>query len=489
MAIINNLESMPTMHEDVGALKTLSGKMGAMSLMLTVLAFSAPIAVVEGFIPLAITFGGPGACFAFLLSMVILLMFAVGYLTMSRHAPKPGNFYSFINSGLGNTAGLGSAFLASFGYLCILGGSYLFLGISASSMLESLGLGAHSWITCAFGGWLIVSVLGYFNIELSARLLTIAMIIEVVIVMTFNICVIGKGGAEGLNAYPVTPTAFGNGDMAVALLYTISVFVGFEATTLFRDEVTKPDVTIPRATYGAVIFIGLLYALSTYAMVSAYGASAWDVAKATPTSMFADAMGRFVSPAFTQVIYSSVTISIFAALLSVHNVLSRYVMNLSIDGAFPNFLSRVHVKHNSPHVASMFASAVVFICLIPLVINTHDASALFGVVVGIGSIGIIFLMSLVCLAVIGWFARNGIPEGENAFKVFIAPAIAGITLIFITIFVARHLDLMVGGAPGESNWILYVLTGVFICGLGMASYFKYFEPKRFAALGRAHLQQ
>ena len=42
-------------------------------------------------------------------------------------------------------------------------------------------------------------------------------------------------------------------------------FIGFEATAIFRDEAHDPHRTIPRATYVALIIIGVFYTLSCWA--------------------------------------------------------------------------------------------------------------------------------------------------------------------------------------------------------------------------------
>ncbi|ANQ14490.1 APC family permease [Vibrio natriegens] len=474
-----------TFDSDHTSKPKLSGKMGPTALMLTVLAFSAPIAVVEGFIPFAIYFGGPGATFAFILTSVLLILFATGYVTMARHVPKPGDFYAFISTGLGKVTGLGAAFLAVFGYLCVLGGTYIFFGVSTSSLISSLGGPETHWFMWTIVGWAVVSTLGYFHIELSAKLLSIAMVVEVIIVVIFDVFVLAQGGSEGLSVEPMTIGSFTQGDMAVTLLYTILVFMGFEATALFRDECRTPNKTIPRATYGAVLFIGALYTVSCYALVSAYGSMAWDVAKEAPTDMFAKAIGQYVAPFFTQVTYCSVIISLFAALLSIHNVLSRYVLNLAVDQALPETLSRVHEQHRSPHIASIVVAAIVGLAMIPAASSGMDGGVLYGIVVGIGAIGIIFLMGLVCFAIIGWFIKTGVPEEENIFKVFIAPAIAGITLISTMIFAALNLDLVVGGEPGQYNWIDALLVSVFLSGSIVAMYFKTKKPHVYESLGRS----
>src|SRR5688572_23379853 len=87
---------------------TLEGHMGVFELMMTVLAFTAPIVVVTAFIPFVLVFGGLGAPTTFGIAAVLLLLFAVGYTTMTRFLPNPGAFYAYITAGLGRPLGLAS---------------------------------------------------------------------------------------------------------------------------------------------------------------------------------------------------------------------------------------------------------------------------------------------------------------------------------------------------------------------------------------------
>ncbi|WP_321822478.1 MULTISPECIES: APC family permease [unclassified Burkholderia] len=463
----------------------LSGQMGARALALTVLAFSAPIAVVTGYIPFTITFDGAGACFAFIVTTVLMILFSIGYVTMAKHVPKPGDFYSFISSGLGKIVGLGAAFLAIASYIFILGGTYAFLGISVQAFILSLHGPSTEWWAWAILGWAIVSTLGYFHIELSAKILSLAMVGEVLIVMIFNVAVLVKGGSEGLPIAPLTPAAFFHGDVPVTLLFAILVFLGFEATALFRDEVRDPDRTIPKATYAAVLFIGVLYALSAYTMVAAYGQKAVDVATNTPSMMFPHAIGVFVAPIFTQIAYGFVIASVVAALISIHNVLSRYVLNLALDKAIPIYLGRVHSRHRSPHRASTAVAVCVAVGMMPFIMGNVDANTLYGRMCGLGSLGVIVLMTLVSLAVIVWFIRAGVPAGVSIFRIYIAPAIAMLSLGATVVFALLHFDLVVGGAPGENNALAFVLLATLIAGSLLAVYFKLMRPHVYDSLGRA----
>lgn len=463
----------------------LTGRMGGVSLALTVLAFSAPLSVVSGFIPITIMFGGEGAPFGFVLATAVLLLFSIGYVTMTRHVPKPGAFYAFISIGLGKTTGLGAAFLAVLSYLLVYTGNYAFFGISVTALVESLGGPGTPWWIWSLVGWAGVSLLGYFNIDLSARVLSVVMALEVALVMVVNGFVLAKGGAEGLSAEPFALTTFLEGDFGVTMLFAILVFMGFEATALFRDEVRNPGKTIPRATFGAVIFVGLLYTISAYVLVTAFGSEAVTVATETPTEMFPLTVSQYVSSSLVPVAFVLTSTSIVAASLSIHNVIARYIYNLAHDRALPHSLARVHDKHHSPSRSSNALAVVAGLILILMALLTLDEGLLYAQMIGIGSVGVLFLMALVSLSVIAWFFSRRASIRENALRTYVAPALAALTLFAVVLFSCLHFELLVGGENGQYDWLLLPLALVFVVGSGIALYFRRSKPDLYERLGRS----
>jgi amino acid transporter len=404
---------------------------------------------------------------------------------MARHVPKSGDFYSFISEGLGNITGLGAAFLAAASYLLLCVGSYAFAGVSTSVLITSMHGPETPWWLWAMLGWASVSILGYFHIEMSAKILSVAMVIEILIVMIFNVAVLASGGAEGVSAEPFSPIAFAHGEVGVTLLYAILVFMGFEATALFRDEVKAPNVTIPRATYGAVLIVGVLYTLSAYGLIVAYGANAPAIATSNTATMFPDAIGKYVAPAFTQIALVSVIMSALAACVSIHNVLARYIFNLAVDRALPNYLGQIHPRHMSPHRASnavAFAGALLFL---PFIVRNVDGTVLYGRMTGVGSLGVIVLMAMVSASVVSWFVRRGVPSGANVFKVYIAPTIATVLLGAIDVFALLHFELVVGGDPGENTYLAGLLGLTMVAGCLVATVFRRKRPEIYAGLGGA----
>ena len=69
--------------------------------------------------------------------------------------------------------------------------------------------------------------------------------------------------------------------------------------------------------------------------------------------------------------------SLFACILSFHNVASRYIFALSQRDVLPESLSRPHDRHGSPHQASLWISAVVAVSVLLAVVFKLDPAAQF----------------------------------------------------------------------------------------------------------------
>jgi len=467
----------------------LSGNMGAFSLMLTVLAFSAPLTTVSGYIPVSLMFGGIASPLIFIMATAVILIFAVGYISLNDAVKRPGDFYAFISFGLGKSLGLGSGFMAAVSYFLLLAGVASFFGVSCAELQRSITGYAMPWYAYTLICWLAVAVMGYLNVELSAKVLTWVMFAEIIICLAFAFGVFGAAGTQPVGMSPFTPSELtGVGiNVPFSMLFAVSFFMGFEATALFRDEVKMPEKTIPRATYGAIICIGLLYTVSAYALISAYGADTQAVATSNPASMFSLAFANFISPRFHLLLTLMVLTSSFACVLSIHNVLSRYLHNLATDGALPETLKKVHVRHLSPYFASFTVSVMVLLVLVPFIAKGVKPEVLYGQLSGVGTAGVIILMTMVCLSSISYFLREGKKQRRSFSKLFLAPFISASFFIWLVFLVVKNFEMLAGGEPGERRWMLYSLMAVIAAGAMAARYFKARKPDVFARLGRTYI--
>lgn len=469
--------------------KKLAGEMGAFSLALTVLAFSAPLTTVSGYIPVALMFGGVGSPLAFIFVTAMILIFGIGYVTLNTEVKRPGDFYSFISYGLGKPAGLGSGLMAAVSYFLILTGVAAYFGVSGADLHKEISGTSYPWYVYALLCWFAVAIMGYLHIELSAKILTWVMVAEIIICIIFALGVLSNGGDSSVTAAaPLSPSELTKDsvNLPFAMLFVVSFFMGFEATALFRDEVRMPDKTIPMATYGAIIFIGVIYTFCAYAMIIAYGTSIQEVAANSPANMFNDAFGKYVSGKFHVFISALILTSSFACILSIHNVLSRYLYNLGTDGALPSVLRKVHANHSSPYIASLAVSLLVLSVMLPFIVLQVKPDLLYGQLSGVGTAGIIILLTLVNLSALSWYFKRGRSQNASVLKSLVAPTISTIFFTGLVYLVGRNFELLVGGEPGQRTWMLYSLGAIMILGIALAFYYKLARPDTYERLGRTH---
>ena len=472
-----------TSTETAAVRDRLTGHMGTWKLALTVLAFSSPLVTAAGYLSLTILVVGETAPAAFILTTISLLIFAVGYMAMTRRIPRTGAFYAYVSAALGRRVGLGSAFLAGLAYIMTGIGVSLFAGLTLIDLVQRLGGPALPWWLGAVAMLVIVGVLGFFNIDVSARILMWVMVVEVVLVLIFNVAVAVRGGAEGLSVQPFNVAEFVTHNPLIGILFAILVFIGFEATAIYRDEVRDPNRTVPRATYISVLAIGLLYTLSVWMLVSAFGSKAGTVAAESTGTMFGIAAEQFVGKWFADTIGFLVITAILAAMISIHNAATRYVFAIGVDGGLPRALGAVHPRFKSPSRASITVSVLGILAIVVFAILGSDPGVVYAQLAGLGSVGIIFLMALVSVSVVVWFRVKDRTSPENIWKSLIAPVIAAVILIAVDVYAIANFELVVGGAPGQNLILLVTLGVVFLAGIVIASVIKVRRPADYERIG------
>ncbi|WP_213878926.1 APC family permease [Pseudomonas sp. dw_358] len=467
----------------------LEGDMGLFRLMGAVMAFAAPLVTVAGYISIVVLFGGVGAPAIYLAALVLVAIFAAGFTAMSRFLPNPGAYYSFITAGLGRVVGLGSALLAVLTYLVMSACTYTFFGISASTLVaQTLGGPVIEWYWYAIGIWAIVAYCGYLKLEVSSHLLLIAMVVELVVITVFDLAVLINGGPEARSAMPFTWHAMTGGQFGLAMLFAVLCFNGFEATAVFREETKNPERTIPWATGLVVGFIGLFYAGSAWVMITAYGTSnAVSVATNNTVGMFPDAMGKYVGHFGVNLAAVLVITSIFAGLLCMQNIMSRYLYSLGVDGALPKFLSRVHPRNKSPYMGSLVATICVALLEIPFIFDGADPNTLYARQSGVGAYGYLLLMLLTSVAVAFYFVRNPAPVKVSVWRTFVAPVVAAFGLAVVFYLAVTNFETLVGVTGEPAQLMQMAVWAVPIFGMLLALYLRVKKPESYRRIGRQEL--
>ncbi len=443
--------------------RSLTGSLGATAIVFMVVAAASPLTVVGGAAPLGILLGnGVGFPALFALSAAVLLLFAVGLATMTKHVPKPGAFFTYVGFGLGRSAGLAAAWVAMLTYTTVQIAVYGYLGFLLSMTVQSLGGPALAWYVYSLLVIALVGVLGYRHIDLSSKVLGVMLIAEVGIVLALVVAVVVSGGDQGLSLAPFEPANVLSGAPGVGLMFAVAAFIGFEATTIFRDEARNPDRTIPRATYAAVIGIGIFYTLAAWAIVMAWGPdNVVAVAAEDPGTMIIATMSRYLGVVGEVGVNILMITAMFACVLSFHNVITRYQHTMANAGVLPERLGRVHSAHLSPHVSSFVQTVTAAVLIVVFAaLQLDPILQVFTWFSGVATLAVVLLMALTSVAVLVYFARTR--ADRRIWNTVIAPfagllGLLGAAYLLISYFPTLVSDTDASGAPAFG-----VLSGLLI---------------------------
>ncbi len=429
-------------------------KLGVSAVLYFVLAGVAPLTVAAGVIPTAYqTTGLTAIPAAFLAVAVILGVFAVGYVAMTRHITNSGAFYAFVSSGLGRAAGVGAALVALLSYSMLQVGLYGALGPAAAAEAAAhLGINAPWW-AWALAAWAAITVLGLLRVDITGRVLGVLLTAEVIVIIAETVSGLASPAGGQLSFATLSPaglTSAGGATFGVLAVVAVLGFVGFEQAPVLAEEARNARRTVPLATYLALGMIAVVYAGASWAMAVHAGTShvVADAARLGPDLLFG--LGGGVLSQAAQALFLT---SLFAAALAFHNVVWRYMFALGREHVLPAGLGRTG-RNNIPKAASLAQSATgLVVIVVYAVMGWQPMTRLFFWLGTTGGFGILLLLALTTIAIIVFFARDA--RGEDAWQRLIAPTLAGLALAGIVVLAVRNYSSLLGVQPADpASWVL-----------------------------------
>ncbi|WP_137155642.1 APC family permease [Rhizobium sp. FKL33] len=460
--------------------------LGVAAVTFLVVSAAAPLTAVAGGVPLAMLLGnGVGIPLTFLLVTVILIMFAIGYVAMARHIRNAGAFYAYTAQGLGGLMGGAAAMIAILAYNAMQIGVFGLFGAATSGLFAGWGLDLPWWVW-TYIGIAAVAVFGYRRVDLSAKVLTILVILEYLVVLIIDAAILLSGGDSGLSMAPFTPEAFMSGVPAIGILFCFAAFIGFEATTIYSEEAREPQRTVPRATYISVLIIGLFYMLTSWLMVNGTGVDKLTTELQSlqdPTTFLFILADRYVGHGIGSVMGVLLVTSLFAGVLAFHNGVARYIYVAGREGLLPRSVGVTHPKFQSPHVGSVIQTIIAILVVALFALTGQDpVLALFSWLTNVGTLAIILLMAFTAFSILLFFIRK--PELENNVIVTKAlPVITGVVLLGLV----YKISVDFGAIAGAGGALAVLLPGLVVIaaviGLLAAARLKFVDPAAYARLG------
>lgn len=478
---------------EIGPNRLRRNSLGLVAVTFMVISAAAPLTGVAGAMPLAFLLGnGTGVPLTFILLTLVMLAFAAGYVAMSRHVINAGAFYAYAARGLGGSWGGAVSMVALVAYNTMQFGLIGLLGGISAGVFSQFGINLDWWIYSLIA-ILLVGLLGYRQVDLSAKVMVVLVGLEYLIVLIVDFAILAAGGAEGqgLAVNIIDVSALTSGSLTAAILFCLGSFIGIEATTIYGEEARDPERTIPRATYLSILMIGVFFVFTTWLMIAGTGADKLieTIAGLTlpdgtpdPTIHFFILAEMYTNPTIAMLAGLLLVSSLFAALSAFHNYIARYSYVAGRDGLLPAAFGRTHGTHQSPHIGSVVQTIGALIVLAIFAgLGLDPILNMFTWISQIGTLGVIGMMGVTSLSVIAFFSRQG---GGSVLSTKLLPAVAGLIMAALFVFIFWNYGDLTGTTGGNLSWILPSLIPLAaVVGFLLAQRLKAADPERFARMG------
>ena len=458
-------------------------------IVLMVTAAAAPLVVASTYIPISISSGsGLATPLTYAVTTVILLIFSVGFAQMAKRITSAGAFYTFTTQGLGRPTGLAVGFTILAAYSMIAAAISGGFGYFAAALFhDHLGIDLP-WYMYSFAAFVLMFALSYYRVTLTAKILGAFLTLEVLVVFIVALATIVQGGAEGQMPSVFSPSQFSTAPaLGIGFFLAFWSWIGFETTAIYGEETMDPKQSVPRATYIAVLTLGVFYTFISYAGVVGFGNKSPEVATKLLGSYYFKLADLYTVPIVHNAMEVLVVTGFFACTFAFQNNASRYFYSLGRDHILPRQLGYTHPKYRSPHVAAMVQTIIAIVTVSLFALGGADPLLQLGTWLPIFcTLAVIVVQLLVCIAVIGYFNRVGRNGGGDVLKTLVAPVVGAIAQAVIIYLLIENLTFLAGSGETVVKLIPVFVVIVAGIGFGYALILRRGQPQRYERIGMLH---
>ncbi|HEX4703069.1 MAG TPA: APC family permease [Pseudonocardiaceae bacterium] len=446
-----------------------------------VVAAAAPLAAMVGTVPLAFAIGnGAGVPATFAFASLTLLCFSVGYAAMSRRIVNTGGFYTYVARGLGRPTGVAAGLVGVIAYNTLTIGMVGAFGYFAQLVASSHGL-RLPWEVWSALAIVVVGVLGYRQINVSARIMAVLTVAEVAILALLVIGIVGHLHGGALPAASFDPSKVLVPGLGVALMFAFMSFTGFESAANYGEEAPRPERSVPVATYAAVLLIGFFYTLTSWAAVGGVGATRLrDVAGQQLGDLFPNLSSTYVGSPATIAMQVLICTSLFGATLAMHNAANRYGYVLGRERVLPSWLGAVHRTHGSPYRASAVQTTLTILVVAAFAVGGLDPyTNLATTMLGLGTLAIVLLQAAAAASVIAFFRTR---SDRHWWRTIVAPLLGCAGLLTTVVLLLVNFSLVTGTTAVVVNLLPLLLLLATVGGIAYGLWLRSARRQRYALL-------
>jgi amino acid transporter len=326
----------------------------AIALSIGIMAPGAAMAL-NGTLPASLV--GRAVPLAFVFASVGILFVSYAFIRLTGYFNHAGSVYALSGVTLGPRAGFFSGWALLGTYLSFTAASTAEVGLFGQAFFDGTGIWPNAeWLVISLVAAALIWFIAYGDVRVATRALlsmeglTVALIVIVVVVIFARVFAGTAPSDQSFTLSPFTPpSGVGLGTVALAAVFGLLSFGGFEGAASLGEETDNPRRDIPRAIATAVIAMGIFYTIVMLAQTLGFGVDKQGTESfAGSSSPLGDLSRSYVGPLMADAINFGVMVSAFASALGTATAGSRMLFALCRDGFLSRRLGETSDRTGSP---------------------------------------------------------------------------------------------------------------------------------------------
>jgi amino acid transporter len=414
-----------------------TGALGYASNLVIAIASTAPaysIAATLGFV-VAVAGVGVHAPAVLIVSFIPILFVSVGYRFLNLADPDAGTSFAWVTRAFGPQLGWingWAIFLADIivmASLAEIASNYTFLLVGWHSAAHSnlaLIIGSVIWIT-------LMTWICYRGIELSARIQTLLLSLEIFTLALFAVVAIIKVYANHpAHSIQVSADWFNPFDLSWnalvdAVLLGIFIYWGWDSGVAVNEESRDPTRGPGKAAVVSTVILLVIY-VTVSAAAQAYHGTAFlsnnsdDVLNALGSNVFGSPLDKLV----IITVLTSASASTQTTILPT----ARTTLSMASWKAIPSAFGRVHPRFLTPTFSTLLMGGLSAIWTVALLALNPTQDVLGDTISALG-FSVVFYYGFTGLACAFYFRRDLLKSVRNFFLVGVIPVLGGVMMGYI----------------------------------------------------------
>lgn len=297
------------------------------------------------------TMAGLAAPLAYAVAFLIVLATAVCMVQLALHLPSAGGYYTYLSRSLNPKAGFLAAWMFFLYEPPCAGANLAFLSYMLHNIVKIEAGISCPWYVFFLATVLLITVLTYRGIEISATVVIWLTGVEMLIVACLALTSFMHPGDGHIQLQDFGSWhSFGQKGFYLAIVFSISVFTGFESVAPLAEETRDPRRTLPRAVLSSTTLLGVFMVVCAMALLTGWGNS--HIASfASSTEAPVILLAKRLWGAAWILVLLAVTNSILAVAIAGTNSATRVFFAMGRARALPAALDYVHPQFQTPRNA------------------------------------------------------------------------------------------------------------------------------------------